>query len=746
MSSGIKDLAIQLGVAFTIILLGYSLRAAKIFTANHAAGLSKFCTFIALPGYLFLAMLTLEFNDVQWGFFGAVFLAKSIVGLAVASASLLLDTTAVAPMAAACMRIIMTTFSNDYALGAPVLLALYPPPVSKYLFVIAPVSLLIINPICLVLTEISATKHGLRGDAPPTSTLKLAIKVLSKPVVSMVILGLVLNPAFGGQPPTFIKSVFAVIGHAFAAPALFNIGGNMHGKFKAMKGKSLFAPSMLICSKIILLPIIIAMLLPAFGVTDVNVPGDDGTATSYSLTLFGFIYGSLPSATAVFFLAWEFGILLTESTTVIVIGTLSAAPLMLIAAQVADLSIHGVAQYQGLLQETAEYASMSSLIGGLWLLGCAIFAQRLPPGQRLSVPAMATAIVVYGIGVQTCENSRADGLARYMVIWIALSCLKATIALNVVSLTVTYRYGSTMTQRLQPGLRILALVLAAGLSGLAYARLQASELALHNLDNANCWIVLDYRHHGALVVDIVVNALLLGVMVVAMVKLMGSRNTTSAGGLDRRLLNQEEGEEAYALDTSEDGSLDELDERDSTRPAEVSFRDLVFVSIELTAWVISVFAQTWLLAGGGKTKIFVMVAFLEVFLLSSQGVLTVLIFGTKRRYTEPVARLVRYLKHRPAVQPVSQGQRQVMDPDFRHLVEAYLTVLHQLAADQGRDGTEQTVTAAGLVTFLVGQELVSSRDEAVSFGLQLQRLGYVVVEGNDEFDDAIEINCKLQAQ
>ena len=95
-------------------------------------------------------MVTLDFSDVRWGFFAAVFLGKTIVALGTAGASLLLDKQATAPMAAACMRAIMTTFSNDYALGAPVIMAMYPPAISKYLFLVAPASFLVINPLCLV--------------------------------------------------------------------------------------------------------------------------------------------------------------------------------------------------------------------------------------------------------------------------------------------------------------------------------------------------------------------------------------------------------------------------------------------------------------------------------------------------------------------------------------------------------------------------------------------------------------------
>eukprot|EP00730_Choanoeca_flexa_P001953 TRINITY_DN10854_c0_g1_i6.p1 TRINITY_DN10854_c0_g1~~TRINITY_DN10854_c0_g1_i6.p1 ORF type:complete len:849 (+),score=177.43 TRINITY_DN10854_c0_g1_i6:1420-3966(+) len=843
MASGIQDLAVQLGVAFIVILVGYALRALNIFTSHHASGISKFCTFIALPSYLFLAMLTLDFTDVKWGFFAAVLLGKGIIGGATAIASFTFDTGSPAPMASACMRVIMTTFSNDYALGAPVLLALYPPEVSKYLFIVAPVSLLIINPLCLVLTEISATRNGLRSNtSAQRSLLRIVVQVLRKPVVSMVILGLVLNPAFGGNPPTFLRSLFDVLGRSFAGPALFNIGGNMHGKFKSMKGRSLFAPAMLICSKIILLPIIIAMLIPMFGASEVSVPNEDQPedVTSYSLTLFGFIVGSLPSATAVFFLSWEFGILLTESTAVIVIGTLSAAPLMLIAAQVAQLSIEGVQDYEGLLQSTSEYISVASLVGGMWLLIATAFARPAPSGQRLNLPAMCVAIIAHGVAVQTCASDSAHGLARYMAVWVALSCLKATVALNVVSLAVKHRYGCEAAAKMQRFGHISAAILALLLSGLAYARFEASVLDNYHLDHSHCWIVLDYRRNEALITDVLVNVVLLIIMMISVVVLcypthyaleaaspfpQPSKRIWDQGqtGGDESDDNKDHGHgkhadkslDANVLDQGNSTSIEDTTgsasaqhqhfadtpdinplelssvsdngskastsfddnpsvhdigpspaqsdrprmsasigqswaSRESLRTTDVSFRDVVFVALELTCWVISVFAQTWLLAGGGTTKIFAMVAFLEVFLVSSQGILVLLVFGTKRRYKEPYIYLVSCLTMRQTIDAnvtqLTRAERlQRLDKEVRRLVEVFLDLLPQLR--ELHDNVEPLVVrTTTLILFLLEHELLQSREEAILFCQQLQRLGYLRMRNQQTFEDDATLCCELHSE
>ena len=62
-------------------------------------------------------------------------------------------------MAAICAM--LTTMQNDFALGLPILDALYPQqaendgelPYSAYLYLFAPISVMIINPICFAVLE-----------------------------------------------------------------------------------------------------------------------------------------------------------------------------------------------------------------------------------------------------------------------------------------------------------------------------------------------------------------------------------------------------------------------------------------------------------------------------------------------------------------------------------------------------------------------------------------------------------------
>lgn len=95
-------------------------------------------------------MATLEFDGVKFGFLWAFLVAKIAVCIVVVGLSLAFDKRTEAPLAAAALRGVFATLSNDFALGFPVLSALFPPEVTKYLFLVSPVSLLVINPLAFV--------------------------------------------------------------------------------------------------------------------------------------------------------------------------------------------------------------------------------------------------------------------------------------------------------------------------------------------------------------------------------------------------------------------------------------------------------------------------------------------------------------------------------------------------------------------------------------------------------------------
>lgn len=123
----LQGLVLALGVVFSVIFLGYGLRVTKILTGEHAAGVSRLVGRVGLPSVLFLAMSTIDFDGVQWLFILGMALARFLVFWVVIGLSLLLGSGGRASLPEAALRAVFATQSNDFALGLPVMSAIYPP-------------------------------------------------------------------------------------------------------------------------------------------------------------------------------------------------------------------------------------------------------------------------------------------------------------------------------------------------------------------------------------------------------------------------------------------------------------------------------------------------------------------------------------------------------------------------------------------------------------------------------------------
>jgi predicted permease len=127
----LQNLVLALGVTFSIIFLGYGLRMTKVLTGDHAAGVSRLVGRVALPSLLFLSMATIDFGNVQWFFVLGLALARFLVFWLVIGLSMLVGSGGRAHLSEAALRGVFATQSNDFALGLPVLTALYPPDITQ---------------------------------------------------------------------------------------------------------------------------------------------------------------------------------------------------------------------------------------------------------------------------------------------------------------------------------------------------------------------------------------------------------------------------------------------------------------------------------------------------------------------------------------------------------------------------------------------------------------------------------------
>ena len=120
----------------------------------------------------------------------------------------------------------------------------------NYLYLMLPISLVILNPIGFILMEVQKQ----RGAVHSISKLKIAFaafkEVVTDPIVFMTFIGLVGHFIFHGHLPSVVDQILSGLSGAFLATALFYLGVKMVGNMTTKMGSGLLVPFLLISAKL----------------------------------------------------------------------------------------------------------------------------------------------------------------------------------------------------------------------------------------------------------------------------------------------------------------------------------------------------------------------------------------------------------------------------------------------------------------------------------------------------------------
>ncbi|CAK9799087.1 Integral membrane protein GPR155 [Anthophora quadrimaculata] len=359
------NLYLALTQCFAIILCGYIAGRFDIITRNEANGLNTFVGTFALPSLIFTSLAKLDFTLVNWKFLLAVLLAKSCVFFVVLGVSLVIKRPSNPGCAA--LFAIFTTQSNDFAIGYPMIDALYGkthPEYAAYLYLMAPISLAILNPIGFVLLEIGKS-YGEDHRDYKNMVCSIVKGIALNPVLLMTVLGILGNLAFSHVIPPVFATVLDVFGNAFSASALFLLGLMMVGKVHKLKGFALVIPGILISVKLLVLPLVIResiILLNA---------GENSTNTE-DLSTYGFLYGTIPTAPALFIFTLRYNLEIDLIASAMVACTFLSAPLMFVSAKLISAVSTDItpANYARQLNIFSFDVSIASATVCIWLIIC----------------------------------------------------------------------------------------------------------------------------------------------------------------------------------------------------------------------------------------------------------------------------------------------------------------------------------------------------------------------------------------
>jgi predicted permease len=398
---------------FAIILLGYLTGALNLISKSQSDGLHLFVGYLSLPALLFNALATVDMTSINWIFLTSIFFSKLIIFVAAIGITFMVMRPLNFGMAA--IFAIFVSQSNDFALGYPILEAIYStshPDYLRYIYLIAPVSLCILNPIAflmletnetffykrkrkeeesLLINESTASTSATSCDDELTSLEDLIDKpksfdgrnpdgkskfqllktvlfsTLSNPVVIMTFAGIASNLCFNGKLPSLIKPIFTSLANTFGALSLFLLGMTMVNKIKNITISSIIIIFVLIIAKNVVYPLMVREMVLHIG--------DSFTTTSNSteiedLSSFGFIYGTFPAAPAVFIYMMRYESLQNDYIApALVFCTFTSAPLMMLSGKMISLQQNSTAQsFEETECRTAYGFSMLTWFCCLWVL------------------------------------------------------------------------------------------------------------------------------------------------------------------------------------------------------------------------------------------------------------------------------------------------------------------------------------------------------------------------------------------
>ncbi|XP_061186122.1 lysosomal cholesterol signaling protein-like isoform X2 [Saccostrea echinata] len=358
---------------FVIILSGYIAARLNCITAVQGKGIGTFVSKFCLPALLFKNMCILNFADVNWIFLLCILIAKSVIFFLVMILCLLIKRPRNYGIAG--LFAIFATQSNDFALGFPLLQALYEdshPEYLKYIYLIAPISVVFLNPIGFILLEIQQHKerelekstHEIKGQGscmPLSIGLHVIKGVITNPIVFMTFIGIIGNFVFQRNLPDFLSDILDVFGNAYAASALFYLGLGMVGKVTGQISLAMVVPLLLIGAKGLLMPLVTWMVVGGIErISDVS--------NSTSDAMFGFLYGTFPTAPSVFLYASHYATGMDTVAFGMVAGTFLAAPLMFVSARMLSVVVVSEMDYKDLLLKTSTDISIISMVACVWVL------------------------------------------------------------------------------------------------------------------------------------------------------------------------------------------------------------------------------------------------------------------------------------------------------------------------------------------------------------------------------------------
>nr|XP_020452055.1 integral membrane protein GPR155 [Monopterus albus]XP_020452056.1 integral membrane protein GPR155 [Monopterus albus] len=359
---------------FGIILCGYIAGRANIITSTQAKGLGNFVSKFALPALLFKNMVLLDFDNVIWPFLWSILIAKVSVFFIVCVLTLIVASPE-SRYSKAGLFSIFATQSNDFALGYPIVEALYQstyPEYLQYIYLVAPVSLMLLNPIGFAFCEIQKWKDQENHQQSKLLIAGLVVlQVLKNPIVFMVVIGIIAHFVLHQTVPAFMAEFVDGLANSFGGAALFYLGLSMVGQLRRLTRSTVVTLILLLTAKLLLMPLICKDMV------DLLDNSNTSALNHSSLSNYAFLYGVFPTAPSVAIYAVYYNAELQVVTSGMVISTFLSAPIMYVSAWLLTMRWMDPQLLMNSMQNISFNISIVSLVALVWTIAVMVLSKKI---------------------------------------------------------------------------------------------------------------------------------------------------------------------------------------------------------------------------------------------------------------------------------------------------------------------------------------------------------------------------------
>ncbi|GCB77920.1 hypothetical protein scyTo_0015733 [Scyliorhinus torazame] len=240
----------------------------------------------------------------------------------------------------------------------------------QYIYLVAPISLMLLNPIGFIFCEIQKWRENINTQQSKLKTVALVLlQVFKNPIVFMVIVGICGNFIFEQKIPVIIGEFLDGLASSFSGSALFYLGLTMVGQIKKLKKNSFVAIILLITAKLLVLPLISREM--------VELLDNGSTEANYtSLSNYAFLYGVFPTAPSVAIYASQYNMEIEIVTSGMVINTFVSAPIMYLSAWLLTIPSMHTHVLQSEIRNISFDISIVTLIFLVWSVAVMLLSKK----------------------------------------------------------------------------------------------------------------------------------------------------------------------------------------------------------------------------------------------------------------------------------------------------------------------------------------------------------------------------------